>query len=78
MKNNAIIQSTLGDLLEILDARTNVYIFTREYGSEGVIRTSTPVYGILSDTSFLKKYSAYKVIGLNKTIGSTSILIEEV
>ena len=78
MKNNAIIKATFGDLLDILDARTNVYIFEERLGLSGCLRTSTPVYGILTDRAFLKKYSDYAVIGLNKTLGSTSILIKEV
>ena len=75
MEKNAIIKATLGDLLEILDARTIVYIYTSESNN---IKYSTPVYELLADYSFIKKYYKYEVIGLNKTLNSTSILIEEV
>ena len=75
MRKNAIIKATLGDLLEILDARAIVYIFT---DNDYCIRATTPIYEILSDKAFLKRYSKYEVIGINKTLGATSILIEEV
>lgn len=77
MENNAIIMATFEDILEILDARKTVCIFTMDNGKTDNLKYEAKVYEILSDYSFLKRYKNYKVIGLNKTLGSTSILIEE-
>lgn len=74
---NAIIKATLGDLLEILDARTIVSIFIDKGDYESFIYSSTPVYELLSSSS-IKDYLKYEVIGINKTLGRTSILIKEV
>ena len=77
MKNNAIIKATLGDLLDILDARTIVYIYLkRSDNTQEILRPSAKVYEILNSAIY-DKYRNYDVIGINKNIHSTSILIEE-
>lgn len=77
MKNNAIIKATLGDLLDILDARTIVYIYLkRSDNTQEILRPSAKVYEILNSVIY-DKYRNYDVIGINKNIHSTSILIEE-
>lgn len=77
MKNNAIIKANLGDLLDILDARTIVYIYLkRSDNTQEILRPSAKVYEILNSAIY-DKYRNYDVIGINKNIHSTSILIEE-
>lgn len=77
MINNAIIKATLGDLLDILDARTIVYIYLkRRDKTHEILRPSAKVYEILNSVIY-DKYRNYDVIGINKSIHSTSILIEE-
>lgn len=77
MKNNAIIKATFGDLLDILDARTIVYIYLkRRDKTQEILRPSAKVYEILNSVIY-NKYRNYDVIGINKNIHSTSILIEE-
>lgn len=73
MKNNAIINGRLKDLLEILDARAHVDIFTSE---TDVLRHAV-VYELLADVEFMRTYGRkYYVVGL--TVGlSTSILISK-
>lgn len=71
MKNNAIINGRLKDLLNILDARASVDIFTSE--TELLIHAN--VYELLANDEFMRKYGRnYYVNGL--TVGlTTSILI---
>ena len=77
MNNNAVINARLEGLLAVLDARSNLTIFTkREDGKEALLR-STPIYRLLADEEFLGKYNGAKVVGLAITLGQISILIEE-
>lgn len=71
MENNAIIHGRLKDLLDILDARAHIDIFT----SETEILRHAVVYELLADTEFMRTYGRkYYVAGL--TVGLiTSILI---
>ena len=73
MKNNAIINGRLKDLLDIHDARANVDIFT----SETEVLTHARVFELLADSDFMRTFGRkYYVIGL--TVGlSTSILISK-
>lgn len=72
MTNNAIMNGFLKDLLDILDARAVVYVFSSETNS---LIASTKVYKLLADDEFMQTYGRdYKVVGL--TLGmSTSIMI---
>lgn len=77
MENNAYIYAiSLIDLLNILDARAHISIYT----GEGVkaVREYVKVYELLTDSSFLKAYGSYFVVGLVNCINMTNILIKEV
>lgn len=76
MKNNNYLKITLGELLEILDARGFINVFTKVGDRENSIKF-IKVYEFISEPELMRKYSSYKVIGLNVAIGSTNILIEE-
>lgn len=75
--NNAIINGfRLKDLLNILDARAIVSIFTG-ITSNDIIKDSCKVYEILADKDFLETYGKREVKGLVSFINTTNILIEE-
>lgn len=78
MENNAIINTRLEDLFEIMDARANVNIFRLKDGKQELLR-SNKLFRILADNEFIGNRSIYnaRVIGLSITLGETSILIEE-
>ena len=73
MENNAIIRFRLKDLLNILDARAYVSIFTGI--GDDAIRESVNVYELLADSDFLKTYGDYNVSGLVCFSISSNILI---
>lgn len=73
MKNNAHINITLADLLEILDARKTINIFISEKES---VKFGL-VYEVLTDKDFIKAYGDKSVIGITGIIGYTNILIKE-
>ena len=74
MKNNAIINARLKDLLEVLDMRATVNIFINEKNS---IRYAE-VYELAADKEFIKTYGDRAVIGFIRVINVTNIMIEEV
>lgn len=69
-----IIRARLKDLLEVLDMRATVNIFTDEKTS---IRYSE-VYEIAADKEFIKAYGDREVTGFIRVINVTNIMIEEV
>lgn len=73
MKNNAHINITLADLLEVLDARKTINIFISETKS---LKFGF-VYEILTDKDFISAYGKKSVIGISGIIGYTNILIKE-
>ena len=76
MKNNAYIYGfRLKDLLNILDARGHISVYT----GEGVkaVREYYLVYELLADSDFIKAYGSYTVSGLVCSINVTNILITE-
>ena len=73
MKNNAHINITLADLLEILDARKTINIFISEKES---VKFGL-VYEVLTDKDFINAYGKKSVIGISGIIGYTNILIKE-
>ncbi len=77
MVNNAIINSfRLVDFLNILDARSNISIFTELGGLP--LKESVYVYELLADKEFIETYGKrYDVKGLVSFIHVTNILIEE-
>lgn len=80
MENNAIINTRLEDLFDIMDARANVNIFrTTADGKEELLR-SNKLFRLLADNEFIGDRSIYnaRVIGLTVALGVASILIEEV
>lgn len=76
MKNNAIINTRLEELLNVMDARAYVDIF-EQVGEYQELLRSNKIYNLISNQEFIGKYGACKVIGLNVTLAVTSILIEE-
>ncbi len=79
MKNNAIINTTLEVFLNVMDARANVNIFKATADGKEELLRSNKLYNILADNEFIGNRSIYnaRIIGLNVTLGVTSILIEE-
>lgn len=78
MNNNAIINGfRLMDLLNILDARTNVTVFTGITADDKVSEDAVKVYNLLADKDFISKYGKRDVKGLVSFINVTNILIEE-
>ena len=76
MENNAIINGfRLKDLLNILDARANVTVYTGI--KDKVSEDSVKVYELLADNYFMNKYGKKEVKGLVSFINVTNILIEE-
>lgn len=75
MKNAIINGFRLKDLLNILDARTRVGIFT-EIGKDAV--KDCVVYELLADKEFLDEYGNIEVTGLVSFINVTNILIGEI
>ena len=75
MENNAIINIRLVDLLNILDARTTVSIFT-EIGKEPV-KNQFKVYELLADSDFMRANKNTEVNGIVNFIHITNILIKE-
>lgn len=78
MNNNAIVNTRLEDLLNVMDARANVNIFKsgrNTISGKNELWKSVKVYQLLdSDYPVIMRY---KVIGLSVLLGDTSILIEE-
>ena len=78
MNNNAIINGfRLMDLLNILDARANVTVFTGITADDKVSSDAVKVYELLADKDFISKYGKRDVKGLVSFINVTNILIEE-
>ena len=76
MEKNAVINLTLETLLEILDARAIVNVFLED--QDKPLKLKTGVYRLLADTDrFIESYGNYRVIGLARVLGLTSILIKE-
>lgn len=73
MKNNAHINITLADLLNILDARKTINIFISETKS---LKFGF-VYEILTDKDFISTYGDKSVVGITGILGYTNILIKE-
>ena len=74
MENNGIINIRLVELLNILDARANICIFT-EVGKPAL--KECKVFELLADRDFLKDHKNTEVRGLVSFINVTNILIEE-
>lgn len=73
---NAIIRGfRLKDLLNILDARARVSIFTSE--TKAPVKDNVNVYELLADNEFINSYGKLEVSGLVSFINVTNILITE-
>jgi hypothetical protein len=75
MENNAILNIRLVELLNILDARAIITLFT-EIGAEPVKR-NVKVYELLADSDFIKTHKNTEVKGLVSFYNVTNILIKE-
>ena len=73
MNNNTIIALRLKELLNILDARARVTIYTSE--TETITGLGVSVYELLADKDFIKNYGEYNVSGLVGCLSDTNILI---
>lgn len=73
MNNNAIIHFTLKALLNILDARAYVSIYTGI--GDDAIKNSVSVYELLADKDFMSTYGSYNVSGLVSFSITSNILI---
>ena len=72
---NAIIRGfRLKDLLNILDARARVSIYTSD--TTPPVKDSVNVYELLANEEFIKTYGNKEVSGLVSFINVTNILIE--
>lgn len=71
--NNAIIHFTLKALLNILDARAYVSIYTGI--GDKAIKDSVSVYELLADKDFMSTYGSYNVSGLVSFSITSNILI---
>lgn len=75
MFNNAIINISFKDLLNILDARARVSVFTGTK-KEDIIKFNTSIYELLADKDFIDSYGSYNVAGVIGLLGnSANILI---
>ena len=78
MNNNALINGfRLMDLLNILDARTNVTVFTGITADDKVSKDAVKVYELLADKEFINDYGKRDVKGLVSFINVTNILITD-
>lgn len=77
-KNNAFISSTLGDLLNMMDARALVDIYVRkEDGEEMALAHQYKVYEAY-ELPYYSKLQLYKVVGFSVYLGkNVSILVKE-
>ena len=74
--NNAIINGfRLKDLLNILDARTRVTVYTGITSDDKITEDSVNVYELLASEDFIKTYGKQEVKGLVSFISTTNILI---
>ena len=73
MNNNAIIHFTLKSILDKLDARAYVSIFTGI--GDDAIKDSVSVYELLADKEFMSTYGSYNVSGLVDFSITSNILI---
>lgn len=74
--NNAIINGfRLKDLLNILDARARVTVYTGITSDDKITEDSVNVYELLASEDFIKTYGKRDVKGLVSFINVTNILI---
>ena len=78
MTNNGIISISVKDLLNILDARARVSIYTGEK-KEDIVKFSSNIYELLAVKEFIDTYGSYSVAGIIGLLGnSANILITKV
>jgi hypothetical protein len=75
MRDSIIRGFRLKDLLNILDARTKVSVFTSE--TKAPVKDCVNVYELLADNEFINSYGKLEVSGLVSFINVTNILITE-
>lgn len=76
MEKNAIINSRLKDLLDVMDARAAVDIFIEDTENKQALLIARRVYEIIADPELMSKYKNYEVVGLCCGL-TTNILIKE-
>ena len=74
--NNAFISISFKDLLNILDARALVTVYTGIKQEDIITNHSARVYELLADKEFIDSYGSYSVAGVIGLLGnSANILI---
>lgn len=75
MENNGYMSISVKDLLNIMDARARVNIYTGTK-KEDLIKHNNYIYELLADKAFIDSYSSYSVAGIISLLGnSANILI---
>ena len=75
MTSKQFIIMRLESLFEILEARAIVHVYRlKEDGSNEQIKSGA-VYEFLSDTEFFQKYGNDPIIGISRSLSTTSVLI---
>ena len=77
MNNNAIITTTLEDLLNIMDARAYISLFVKEDDVDKCTGPTIRVYELLTDSEKMSKWGAYRVISLSTFNNVAGVLIKE-
>ena len=75
MNNNAIITTTLEDLLNIMDARAYITIYIKSEKGE-LAQGSMKVYELLTRYELMEKWGRCHVVGLSTFGNCASILIK--
>lgn len=76
-KNNAIILSKLGSLLDMLEARAIVSIYVaNDAGEESLLTDHYTVYQVY-DVPYYEKLKYYDVIGFSVALNAISIVIKK-
>lgn len=75
MINNGHLSIGVKELLNIMDARARVNIFTGTK-KEDLIKYNTYIYELLADKAFIDSYGSYSVAGIISLLGnSANVLI---
>lgn len=71
-----LINTTLEQFLNVLDARTHVTVFVDD--TDAPKKSNCMVYEILTDKEFIESYKFAQITSINICMGITHILVEKV
>lgn len=77
MKNNAVINARVEEILKVIDARAYTIIYLRDKDGKESLLYSGYLYDALANKSFIDTYGAYKLVGMSIIVSSVTLLIEE-